>query len=353
MGKQLRWKQPEYSKNKINKAGDIIRKNDVEDEDYSEAVKIVDNWRASHAYPLHVFYIHMRRMAENKKGIIVAERLKRLDSIIGKLSREEGMQLTRMQDLGGCRVILKNLNDVYRFRDILSESRMRHELVREYDYIKNPKKSGYRSFHMVYKFHSDTPGKEIFNSNMLIELQLRTHLQHVWATALETMGVYTNKDLKAGEGDSSVKRFFAIVSSLFALEENCPVVENTSSERTVLVNELKEICKNTKILDQLTAISVVILNEKKIKNKIKNKDGYYILMLNYEKKTLSLKKYMVSKIEEAREEYNIIESQKNIKNIDAVLVRAGSIADVRKAYPNYFMDMSEFVKRIKKYIDET
>ena len=345
MVNQFRWKQPEYSKNKINRAGDTIRDQNIDETSYAEAIRIVDNWRASHAYPLHVFYIHLRRMAETKPGAIVAERLKRLDSIIGKLSREEGMQLTRMQDLGGCRVILDCIEDVYSFRDKFVGSKIRHEFVREYDYIACPKKSGYRSLHLVYKFHSDTPGKEIFNNNMLIELQLRTHLQHVWATALETMGIFSNQALKAGEGDETVKRFFIVTSSLFALEEGCEIAPETPSNRVELIGELKAICRKHNILERLKAISAAIMHEKRIIDR----DGYYILILNYEKHQVTIKYFMASQNEEAREVYKSIESQKNNSFIDAVLVRAGSLATVKEAYPNYFLDIREFINRIEKY----
>ena len=41
---------------------------------------------------------------------------------------------------------------------------------------------------MVYQYKSDRI--ETYNRNMLIEIQFRTHLQHIWATAVETMGLF-------------------------------------------------------------------------------------------------------------------------------------------------------------------
>lgn len=149
--------------------------------------------------PLHVLYMNLRGKAGSRSDILVAERLKRLESIVGKLQRESGMQLSRMQDLGGCRVVLPTLDEVYSFSEKFQKSRIRHEFKNEKDYIKEPKKSGYRSLHLVYKFKTDTPEKDIYNQySMLIELQFRTHLQHIWATALETIGLFTNQALKAG-----------------------------------------------------------------------------------------------------------------------------------------------------------
>ena len=110
---QPRWKTPEYSKREINEAGAAIRNSEISPEDRAAALRIVDNWRSAHAYPLHVFYMNLIGKCGSRKDILVAERLKRMDSIVGKLQREEGMQLYRMQDLGGCRMVLPTLQDVY------------------------------------------------------------------------------------------------------------------------------------------------------------------------------------------------------------------------------------------------
>ena len=174
---QPKWKIPEYTKRQINEAGIVIRNATSSQEDRTEALKIIDNWRASHAYPLHVFYMNLRRKIGSRHDILVAERLKRLESIVGKLQREDGMQLYRMQDLGGCRMVLPTLNEVYKFSEKFETSRIRHELKKRNDYIQNPKASGYRSLHLIYRFKTDTPDKEIYNQYpMLIELQFRTHL---------------------------------------------------------------------------------------------------------------------------------------------------------------------------------
>ena len=85
--KQPRWKTVEYTRSQIVNAGKIIRKNDQSTDEYRHAIDIVDNWRAAHAFPLHVIYVHLRRMCHNKDNVIVAERLKRLDSIIKKISK--------------------------------------------------------------------------------------------------------------------------------------------------------------------------------------------------------------------------------------------------------------------------
>lgn len=347
---QPRWKMPEYKQRQINDAGDIVRNININAPEQQEALQIIDNWRAAHAYPLHVFYMNLRRMALNHKDkdIIVVERLKRIKSILAKLQREKKMLLVRMQDLGGCRMILPTLQDVYDYSSTFQNSRIRHILKKTNDYIQNPKESGYRSLHLIYKFQTDTPEKEIFNQyNMLIEIQFRTHLQHIWATAVEAIGIFTNQALKSGQGDESIKRFFVLVSSIFAIKEKCPIIPNTRGNKAALIEEIKKINQTHHILDQLRALKTIINVEE---DNISDKHGYYILQLNYESHMLKKLFFKPSEIELASRLYDHLEQQKANSLIDTVLIRASSLGTVKKAYPNYFLDITEFVNIVSKYI---
>ena len=107
---EIIWETPMYSKNQINKAGKILSTYGISDKERNEALKILNNWRASHAYPLQEIY---NTLKQHNPNAIVVQRLKRLDSIVGKIERFQDMSLYRMQDLGGCRVIVKNIEQVY------------------------------------------------------------------------------------------------------------------------------------------------------------------------------------------------------------------------------------------------
>lgn len=128
--KQPRFKKVEYSRSKIIKAGKTIKKEcSVTDEE--NALKIIDNWRAAHAFPLQVIYMHLKRMASSNSNIIVAQRLKRLDSIVNKLKREPTMSLWAIQDLGGCRFIVPSIEDVYLYSERYKKSSVRHIFKKE------------------------------------------------------------------------------------------------------------------------------------------------------------------------------------------------------------------------------
>lgn len=338
----IMWKKVEYTPSQIKKAGKQLSKSSLNKNEELESLNIVNNWRASHAFPLHIITCHLKRIT--RSDTIVVQRLKRLDSIIGKLKRIKSMDLYKMQDLGGCRVIVNSIDEVYETVSKLKKSRMRHILKNENDYIGNPKPSGYRSYHMIYQYHSDR--SETYNKNMLIEIQIRTHLQHVWATAIETMGIYTHSALKASNGNEDVLRFFALVSSLFAISEGLPVVPGTYDTVIEIKKELIEINEKQKILDTLKAIRVAIEHVKDIKNA-----GYYILKLNFSEGNLSIFSYRTSEIDIATNLYNGIEAENN-PQIDVVLVAATSLSALRAAYPNYFTDIGEFITIVESYLVE-
>lgn len=334
------WEVPKYSKSEINKAGSIIANPSSTKEDRDNALIILNNWRAAHAYPLQVICSNLRL---RNPGAIVVQRLKRLDSITGKIERFPDMSLYRMQDLGGCRVIVDTVDQVYEAIEKYKNSRIRHILKREYDYIQNPKDSGYRSYHMVYQFRSDK--KETYNKNMLIEIQFRTKLQHIWATAVEMMGIYTKSQLKASIGNKDILRFFALVSSVFAKIENMPISPNTNDDYNILISEIRQIDKKLNLVSRLSALSVAI---KHTGDKFKTK-GYYVLQLNYKKKLLRVNKFPTNQVEVATNVYNKIESLNN-PNIDVVLVSATSFDSLKEAYPNYFTDISQFVDMMRRIL---
>lgn len=336
------WEIPKYSKSEINKAGSIIANPFSTKEERNNALIILNNWRAAHTYPLQVICSNLR--LRNPDAIVV-QRLKRLDSITGKIERFPDMSLYRMQDLGGCRVIVDTIDQVYKAVDRYKNSRIRHKLKREYDYIQNPKESGYRSYHMVYQFHSEN--KETYNKNMLIEIQFRTKLQHIWATAVEMMGIYTKSNLKSSQGDKGILRFFTLVSSVIAIQENMSICPNTSNDIYKLVKEITHLNTKHHIISTLSGLNLAIDHTEK---NINNKKIYYMLILDYIKRIIRVVEFKSSQLEAATKIYGKIENETD-KNV--VLVSANSFNELRAAYPNYFADISGFIDMIMNVINIT
>lgn len=227
----MEWTKPQYSNRQIDEAGITLNNKLATPEERNAALDIIDNFKASHNFPLNTIQVWLRK---NAKGIVV-QRIKRLPSIEKKLKRIKWLSLSQMQDIGGCRAILQNVSQVYRLNQKYKESRIRHKLIRTDDYIEHPKKSGYRGIHLIYEYYSDA--NTVYNGQ-LIEIQVRTPLQHAWATAVETVDTYTNQVLKAGGGKEEWKKFFRLVGTVMAIHEKRPLVPNTPTDNTSLKIEL-------------------------------------------------------------------------------------------------------------------
>ena len=105
----------------------------------------------------------------------------------GKTTR---IRLSQMQDIGGCRAVLRTSDNAYDLASDFVISRIRHELVRHKNYIEYPRQSGYRSIHLVYEYNSD---RSTHWQGLKTEIQIRSLLQHQWATAVETVGTFTRE----------------------------------------------------------------------------------------------------------------------------------------------------------------
>jgi ppGpp synthetase/RelA/SpoT-type nucleotidyltranferase len=148
--------------------------------------------------------LHLRQELSAKlrsAGLVglTAARLKRMGSIRAKLRRGPHT-LYQMQDIGGCRAIVGSVDEIRDIERVYQRS-ARHEFRNRSDYLEQPKADGYRSLHLVYRFKASPSLTHLTSSPMLVELQLRTKLQHAWATAVETVGAVLGEDLKGGRGD--------------------------------------------------------------------------------------------------------------------------------------------------------
>lgn len=344
------WKKPEYSKKQINEAGHKIIDPNISEEERIQALEIIDNWRAAHAYPMHTFAINLKRQVAHIEGAVVVQRLKRLDTICGKLRRFPDMQLYRVQDLGGCRVIVPSIEDVYRVKSQLESSRIRHERKPSKDYIQIPNPStGYRGIHLIYKYKSD---KITDYNGLLVEIQIRTKLQHLWATAVETVGVFTGNGLKFNQGSEKWLELFKLFSALFAIKEGTPLPEGVPKNAFDLISAILTLDGEVGAIDKMHTIGFVSNTIGHVKKKVEG--GYYLLALNLDEHEIQITHFpgVEKGLDDATKRYNEIEQSKGDKNIDVVLVAAQSYETLVDAYPNYFADISEFIKTLLSILQD-
>ena len=114
---------------------------------------------------------------------MIKSRVKKPMSILEKLQRRglpvsvESM-VKNLDDVAGIRIICSFVDDIYKVVDMLT-NQDDIKILSKKDYIRNPKKNGYRSLHLVVEI-------PIFLSNekkpMRVEVQIRTIAMDFWAS---------------------------------------------------------------------------------------------------------------------------------------------------------------------------
>jgi hypothetical protein len=336
-----------YSKRQIDEAGVTLTNPTSSSSERDLALEILGNFRSCHAYPINTFQATLRTKL-NKTGIdyLVSQRLKRTPSMILKLERFGNMRLSQMQDIGGLRAILPNMEDVNAIISLYKKAGLQHEIKNEKDYINNPKDSGYRCYHIVYKY------KNSINSNydgLMVELQIRTRLQHAWATAVETMGTFIDHSLKSSQGPAEWLDFFSLVGNAFAYIEGTPTIQLYSHlSREDVFKKIRDDANSLQVINQLEAFSDVIANIETDKRQ----GSLHLVVLDIENQEVRIKTYSKSAIEEASNDYLKEETAISGSNKrQVVLVTSNSLDSLRKAYPSYFLDTKEFIRTLKEIIE--
>ncbi len=331
-----------FSRKQISKAGERLITS-KSNEEVEEALSLINIWRTKHLHPLVVLKNSLLRLLTKNeiKAILVSQRLKRLTSIQYKLDLNPSMGLGGMQDIGGYRAVLNDVKDLKKLKNALKQQKTNHKLERITDYVNTPKDTGYRSIHFIYKYSS----KRDLYDGLRIELQIRTKLQHNWATAVETAAIVTKTSLKSNQGPDEWLDFFKVVSSLFAVKEKLPILEE-HEELTMeeLMVKCYNYCSQLNILTKLKAIRVST-------NKIETDNfigDYYLLNINIKEMSVSIQIFNKNQFEYATSEYLKLEKVIDENENAVVLVSATSIKTLKKAYPSYFLDTSEFIQAIEK-----
>lgn len=351
----MTWPTPKFSRSKVSKAGDFLsQQQDIDDitkitdevlDELIHSYEVLAKWRACHGYPINTFQATLRtRLKKIDHTALVAQRLKRTPSILSKLRRFNGMNLARMQDIGGLRAVVKNLRSLHLLNEGYLSSPLTHQLVAQYDYVQHPKPSGYRSIHIVYRYKARKPSAY---DGLLLEMQLRTRLQHSWATAVETAGTFLEHSLKSNEGPEEWLKFFALAGSAFAHLENSALIPGFETlTRIETYRRTEQEARRLHIRDMLLGYSSAV---REIAPGGKRAAFYLVqLDLNQEEKTVSITPFARDQLERANATYAEFEKQASLSGSQVVLVSAGSIESLKCAYPNYFLDTHEFLQNLAK-----
>lgn len=324
---------PGGSKERVRRAGNAVREGSATADDLA----VIDLWRAAHRPVLNTFQAILRNRTRDT-GVVVAQRHKRKRTIFDKLRRFKTMQLHRMDDVAGCRLIFKNIEELYAFRERFHSAHFNHKLKNEvdkYDYIKHPKpETGYRGVHDVYEYDVASEHGQKYKG-LLIEIQYRTQVQHAWATCVEVVGFITESQPKFEEGDKRFQKILALASEIIArtfegLKSAVPELSNVD-----LVKQFLQLDKELSFLALLRGLNSADSDISTNKN---------VILIFTEGANLETRSFR-----DATDALRaLFELERENPGKDIVLVRADTSEEVRIAFKNYFTDAREFIDLIER-----
>lgn len=345
----------------VNKAGRYLASDDalVDQEQFDECMDTLSAWRYAHEKPLEVAYKALREVAtEIDSSAVFGKRLKRYVSIVLKLRRFKSMQLRGMQDIGGCRAVVRNEKRIRKIEREIRKHDYLHDRARfrKKDYISKPKDDGYRGVHLVGKFGgADHEAK-------VIEIQLRTRIQHYWATALEIIDLFTKQALKTNAGRPDWSEFFSEVSTQFSIIDSLHQFSEVSIKdkfipyqqellrRKELHNSHDRVVALEKKLDVKRKFmgfsgSLKVLEDEQ--GESERTDGYVLLTIDLSKHQITRTLFSEDDAREAESRYAAAERNFAKKpDIIVALVSTSKLGSLREAYPNFFADSTNFLNHL-------
>jgi ppGpp synthetase/RelA/SpoT-type nucleotidyltranferase len=333
----------EFSNRDVKRAGEVIAGDlawtDESAPEIKRAFQVANNWRDAHAYPMRSVRYQMIwfMRQEEIRGVTVA-RLKRMQAIRKKL-RRIGLNLNQLQDLGGCRAILNSMADVRSLVGSIRE-RSRHEMRPEKDYIASPKSDGYRSHHLILSYRGE--GAAAMHDDRRIEIQVRTRLQHSWATAVEAVGLFRGEYLKGSQGDAQWLRLFKLMSAEFAAAEGCPEPPDLP-QQVIRISEIRHLDKELEASRTLDKLSYAVhYTRDAVINPLSRPTYYLIRFDNLTKEVLVEPIFYPKSAVSSYDNAEALDNKTGTNKENIVLVEADKLESLKVAYPNYFGDVQLF-----------
>lgn len=314
-----------YTGGDIQRLGESIVKNKgyVTDSE----LDLLQEYRKSFTEPLSLTF---NKLVQIKNTVgrdgIIAFRLKRIRTIINKVLRNPNMQLNRMGDIAGVRLILNNDEQVQRALKLIENEFDISGKIR--DYINEPKKIGYRGLHIYIK--DSKYGKRI-------EIQLRTREDHNWSTLVEITDLLYNTRLKElGYDDNpELAEFHSLISGKNELTES-------------QANHLYNVLRKYNFIDKLS--KTFRRNNAEVKKQwyvVGPRSKYFLI----ESSTEDVPKLTgFANYDKAEEAYFNSYKKDSEALIVLTAIQKPSFEQISVAYANYILSYHTFIKDIEPII---
>ena len=186
--------------------------------------------------------------AENRlprEAVDVHSRVKSLTSFLRKLEKTDwpmfGYPTEVITDLVGARVICWFVDDCYGMLDYIQATRQFRIKPRSLeDYIRDPKRTGYRAIHLLADVSYDrvkTYGEQrtVVEDRMICEIQIRTKLQDAWAEFTHDVHLKIPSDFQA-----DYETAIAEIARRLAAEDTSALAVRDILQKQAEVKELED-----------------------------------------------------------------------------------------------------------------
>ena len=184
-----------FSKTQIDRLGDRLKGGPYTESD----LRLLDDYRRSFGEAYEAVVRTISQRGEFPSG----RPAKSTVSIVEKL-RRESIRLSQMQDIAGCRVVVANVVEQER---VVASLRSAFPAASIIDRRTKPSYD-YRAVHVIVRI-----------SGKMVEIQVRSALQHLWAEFSEKLSDVVDATIKYGGGADVVRK------ALTALSERIAVLE--------------------------------------------------------------------------------------------------------------------------------
>jgi ppGpp synthetase/RelA/SpoT-type nucleotidyltranferase len=316
-------KQPQitYTNGDYVRLGERLRTYNKQSDIPREDLETLQTLRTSYKKPLsQIFDVLQNSISKVNKNAIITYRIKRIDSIISKLNRLPNAQLPRIEDIAGCRCILRSNNEVYKLKEILGEGLFIKS--DRNDYIANPKPDGYKSLHLIVQTKDKL--------SRPIELQLRSEKDHNWATLVEITDQVYNTKIKESGNEPELGKMLFLLSKGFDKLTKFELIE------------LIELIKKKDFVGKIN--SVFINNSIKVRKqwseieRIKDRN-FYLIQVDRENNSYISSYQNFNEAEKAYFEKFMVNSEQNIV---LTHIPNAKFEQISRAYSNYTLTYHEF-----------
>lgn len=141
-------------------------------------------------------------------------------------------------------------------------------------------------------------------------------------------------------GRAITRRFFECMSTEFAYEENQQLVPTANADKEENRKEIRELSRRIK------AVSVLETNTRAIKRAESygaTHARYFLLQFDYATKEVSVEPFFA--YSDGASKY--ISEERNNQGKNTVLVEVNKVAELKAAFPNYFLDAGVFTEKLK------